>query len=68
MNSKLSHESKTAYIEGKLLKRLALSLIKFQTMLVSGHLFASFYHGFVLNKTQFDAGFSERMTLKDDAV
>ncbi len=34
---------KTAYIEGKLLKQLPLSLIKFQTILVSGHLFASFY-------------------------
>ncbi len=59
---------KTAYIEGKLLKQLPLSLIKCQTILVSGHLFASFYHGFVLNKTQFDAGFSERIKLKDDAV
>ncbi len=59
---------KTAYTEGKLLKQLTLSLIKFQTTSVSGHLFASFYCGFVLNKTQFDAGFSERMKLKDDAV
>ncbi len=59
---------KTAYFEGKLLKQLPLPLIKFQTILVSGHLFASFYRGYVLNKTQFDAGFSERIKLKYDAV
>ncbi len=59
---------KTAYIEGKLLKQLPFVFNKVSDHISFWSFVASFYHGFVLNKTQFDAGFSERIKLKDDAV